>query len=293
MKEEIINGINYRLNEDNLTAEVIQKDEYRGDIIIPDAVVFNEITYHVTSIEELAFEGCSFLTSIVIPTSLTSIGKGAFVGCKTLTSIIVIEGNTIYDSRDNCNAIIEKSTNTLICGCKNTTIPNNVKGIGESAFDCCYSLTSITIPEGVTSIGRRAFADCQWLTTINIPNSVTSIGERAFIWCFALGSITIPDSVKSIEWKAFSGCSLTEITIPSSVTNIGKEAFLDCESLEEIIIGNSVRSIENRAFARCESLFSITYQGTIAQWKEIEFGEDWNEDIPAKVVHCTDGDLEI
>ena len=191
MAEEIINDIYYRLDEENLTAEVIQKDDYRGDIIIPDAVVFNEITYRVTS------------------------------------------------------------------------------------------------------IGRRAFADCQWLTTINIPNSVTSIGERAFIWCFSLDSITIPDSVKSIEWKAFSGCSLTEITIPSSVTNIGKEAFLDCESLEEIIIGNSVTSIENRAFARCESLFSITFQGTIAQWKEIEFGEDWNEEIPAKVVHCTDGDVKI
>ena len=168
-----------------------------------------------------------------------------------------------------------------------------VTSIGECAFDGCFSLTSIVIPESVTSIGRRAFADCQWLTTINIPNSVTSIGERAFIWCFALGSITIPDSVKSIEWKAFSGCSLTEITIPSSVTNIGKEAFLDCESLEEIIIGNSVTSIENRAFACCESLFSITYQGTIAQWKEIKFGEDWNEEIPARVVHCTDGDVEI
>ena len=270
MAEEIINDIYYRLDEENLTAEVIQKDDYRGDIIIPDAVVFNEITNRVTSIEELAFEGCSFLTSITIPNSVTNIGKGAFVGCKTLTSIIVIEGNTVYDSRDNCNAIIEKSTNTLICGCTNTTIPNSVTSIGERAFDCCYSLTSITIPDGVMSIGRRAFADCQWLTTINIPNSVTSIGERAFIWCFALDSITIPDSVKSIGWKAFSGCSLTSITIPNSVTNIRKEAFLDCESL-----------------------FSITYQGTIAQWNKITLGEDWNNKVPAKFIHCTDDDVEI
>ena len=145
MKEEIIDGINYRLDEETLTAEVILKDEYEGDIIIPDTVMFNELTYRVTS-----------------------------------------------------------------------------------------------------------------------------IGERAFLWCFALDSITIPESVKSIGWKAFSGNSLTEITIPNSVTSIGKEAFVDCESL-----------------------FSISFQGTIAQWKEIELGDNWSKEIPAKVVHCTDGDVEI
>ena len=147
MKEKIINGINYRLNDWIKTAEVIKKcGLYKGNIIIPETVVFNERTYRVTS-----------------------------------------------------------------------------------------------------------------------------IGKEAFAFCDSLTSITIPDSVKRIGWKAF----------------------LDCESLEEIIIGNSVKSIGRRAFDGCDSLLSITYQGTIAQWKKIKLGYFWKTPIPTAVLHCTDGDVKV
>ena len=160
----------------------------------------------VTNIRYWTFQGCSGLTSITIPNSVTSIGEDAFKGCSGLTSIIVEKGNTNYDSRDNCNAIIETKSNTLINGCKNTIIPNSVTGIGNNAFYNCSGLTSITIPNSVTSIGSYTFENCSGLTSITIPNSVTSIG-----------------------WSAFSGCSsLTSITIPNSVTSIGNSAFEDC-----------------------------------------------------------------
>lgn len=152
MKEEVINGIKYRLDEENLTAEVTYKEEayeeeaYEGDIVIPETVVFEKVSYRVTSIGDEAFLGCSSLTSIVIPDSVTSIGGGAFYRCPSLTSIV--------------------------------------------------------IPDGVTSIGEYAFYECLSLT-------------------------------------------------------------------------------------------DITYQGTMAQWNEIDFGNGWKDKVPATVVHCTDGDVEI
>ena len=146
MIDKIIKGIKYLLDEENLTAEVIQKKGYEGDIIIPEIVVFKKVAYRVTSIGGWAFEDCSSLTSIVIPDSVTSIGGYAFNGCSSLTSIV--------------------------------------------------------IPDGVTRIGIFAFAGCSSLT-------------------------------------------------------------------------------------------SITFNGTKAQWKRIKLGNAWKNDVPTKVIHCTDGDVEI
>ncbi len=212
----------------------------------------------VTAIGELAFEGCDGLTSIVIPNSVTAIGNKAFYNCDGLTSIIipnsvtvigdnvfencdelasiVIEsGNPRYDSRDNCNAIIETADNTLIVGCKNTMIPNSVTSIGNFAFCYCYGLTSIVIPNSVTSIGKCAFEGCIGLTSVDISNSVTSIGRYAFYNCQGLTSINIPNSVTSIGNYAFFWCTgLTSIVIPNSVTSIGNEVCKNCWALTDV-----------------------------------------------------------
>ena len=212
----------------------------------------------VTSIGSEAFEECTSLTSITIPNSVTSMGRNPFTGCSGLTSINVSSGNAKYDSRNNCNAIIEKSTNTLFCGCKNTVIPNSVTSIGNHAFSGCTGLTSITIPDSVTSIGDYAFSSCKGLSSITIPNSVTSIGKCAFEYCKGLTSVTIPDSVTSIGDFAFNNCTgLTSITIPDSVTNIGIGAFSGCKSLTSITIPNSVLSIGRNPFSACSGLTSI------------------------------------
>ena len=189
----------------------------------------------VTKIGDYAFYCCTGLTSIDIPSSVTSIGYQAFYGCTGLKSIKVEAGNTAYDSRENCNAIIETASNTLVAGCMNTTIPNSVTTIGDQAFYGCTGLKSISIPASVTSIEDFAFKNCTGLTSINLPASVATIGDYAFSGCSGLTSISIPSSVTSIRGSAFEDCTgLASISIPSSVTSIGWYAFDGCSGLTDI-----------------------------------------------------------
>lgn len=197
-----------------------------GDLIIPDTVTHNGISYPVTTIGMYTFRGCEGLRSVVIPntvveikslafsncTGLQSISIGqslsvfdhdAFNGCISLVALTVADSNDKYDSRDSCNAIIETATNTLVFGLKSTVIPNSVVAIGENAFNGRQGLTSIVILDSVTSIGSTSFANCTDLESVVIPPSVTDIGFAAFMDCYNLPSITVPDSVTFINNWAF------------------------------------------------------------------------------------------
>ena len=239
----------------------------------------------VTSIGNVAFYGCSGLTSVVIPNSVTSIGLKAFSGCSGLTSIVVESGNSVYDSRNDCNAIIETASNTLLAGFKNTKIPSSVTSIGDFAFFDCSSLTSFVIPNSVTSIGIHAFSGCSGLTSIEIPNSVTSIGDYAFSDCSGLTSIEIPNSVTSIETYVFRGCSgLTSIEIHSGVTSIRSEAFSGCSGLTSITSYiTDVFATGVGAFSGCDNATLYVPKG-LSNFYRITV--DWNrikkiEEIPA------------
>ena len=272
-----------------------------------------EIPNSVTWIGNRAFYYCLGLTGIEIPNSVTSIGKCAFSWCESLTSIVVDSGNTKYDSRNGCNAIIETASNTLIAGCQNTIIPNSVTSIGDDAFGGHTSLTGIEIPNSVTSIGDGAFNGCSGLTSIEIPNSVKSVGYYAFAGCSSLTSIVvdsgntkydsrngcnaiietasntliagcqntiIPNSVTSIEEWAFIGhTSLTSIEIPNSVTSIGDDAFAYCSSLTSIEIPNRVVWIGNSAFAYCWNLTKITCWATVPPTIDFNTFSNYSADL--------------
>ena len=189
-----------------------------------------EITTAVTSIDQLVFASYRYITSIDIPDSVTSISGGAFqlndrltrvsIGSglaslgdynfhsSGITTITVNSNNTVYDSRNNCNAIIQTATNTLMIGCSTTVIPNNVTSIGNSAFYSCSNLSSITIPNSVITIGDSAFSYCPNLTSITIPDSVTTIGN----------------SIVTYDYN--EGTGTTELVIGSGITSVGETEYI-------------------------------------------------------------------
>ena len=201
----------------------------------------------VSAIGDEAFSGCAGLSAVTIPSSVSSLGEGAFAGCTGLTALSVAGGNSTYDSRGGCQAIIESRSNTLIVGCNNTTIPSSVAAIGKSAFRGCAGLTAVTIPSSVTTIGESAFFGCTGLTAVDIPSSVTTIASAAFSGCTGVTAVTIPSSVTFIGSEAFYGCSaLTSVAIPSSVTSIGGWAFAGCAGLDAITVADDNPTYDSR-----------------------------------------------
>ena len=190
----------------------------------------------LTSIGSMAFRECTSLTSILIPQSVANIGDCPLTGCTSINTIKVAPGNTLYDSRSDCNAIIETATNTLIQTCKNSTVPNGVEKIAYHAFDDYPSRTSITLPKSLREIGYGAFDHLTSLTSIVIPSGVTIIGEQAFFCCSGLTNyLYLPEGLTEIGDYAFYGCSgLPYVKIPKSVTSIGEYAFRDCDQLRAV-----------------------------------------------------------
>lgn len=284
----MVDGIAYCKNDDGKSVRVASGVDYKGDIVIPENMTYDGVTYSVTSIGENAFSGCTGLASVTIPNTVSFIGGDAFSRCWGLTSV---------------------------------TIPNSVTKIGDRAFFYCTGLTSITIPNSVSEIGFAAFCGCAGLASVSIPNTVSFIGDVAFeetpwynnqpdgvfyigdvaykfkggmasgtaiyikegtvsispgaFWgCTGLSSVTIPNSVAEIGFDTFQGCTgLSSVTIPNSVTKIGAYAFDGCTGLPSMTIPNSVTSIGNCAFKGCTGLPSVTIGTSVSSIGEGAFSE--------------------
>ena len=218
----------------------------------------------VKRIGKFAFNGCSSISQIVIPHSVVRMGTGVFIKCNSLKRISVDASNPVYDSREGCNAIVETASNTLLVGCKESSIPNSVETIDDYAFYGCSGLTSLVLPNSVKTIGEVAFDGCLELESIEIGNSVETVGQSAFSNCSSLTSLVLPNSIETIGDYAFYGCSaLTRLVLPNSITSIGRSVVYACSSLTDLVIPQSVTSIGDYAINRCSSLKSISIPNSV------------------------------
>ena len=201
---------------------------------------------------ENAFQNCTRLKSVSLPSTLTKIGNSygvpPFSGCHSLESIEIAEGNEVYASDGNC--IMRKADNTLVLGLKASKIPSYTEHIGSHAFRDSGA-ESIALPEGVTSIGDYAFAHNDRLKEITLPQSLTSIGWYAFSDCFALGKIAIPDGVTELPYGLFAWCTeLKEVALGAKTEKIDTSVFRLCGKLERITISESNAHFKSAADGR-------------------------------------------
>ena len=295
---------------------VMTPSDYTGssELIIPSSIEHEGKTWPVTKIGEQSlgyFRQFDMIQRIVIPSSVTEIAPLAFDGVMGLESLYISKSvvkidanlfgefyivdntnparieidpvNPVYDSRENCNAIIETATNTLIVGRKGSVIPSSVTSIADNAFKSCKGLKSIVIPEGVKSIGKSAFEGCSGLTSITIPASMESIGNGAFFDCTGIRSIKVaqgnkvfdsredcnaivntrtgelilacvstkvPQGVKKIGYRAFYHCTLTNgLNLPEGIEEIADEAFAGCTGYSELVLPASLKKIGKDVFS--------------------------------------------
>ena len=273
--EVLVNGIYYRFDSSKKEAEVTNGPNsnvsifdntsltyYTNTITIPQSVTYNGVTYKVTSIgenafavnrrlkkvnlpesvvsiQENAFTCCDDMQSIYIPKSVKYIEYGAFYGCIGLNSVVVDKDNKNYDSRNDCNGIIETETNELIFGNQNTKIPFGVTRIGAWAFAGETLLTTVDIPNSVTSIGSWAFEE-SGLESMEMPNSIIALGTNVFMHCRNMETLVFSESLEII-----SGFILNQ-----------------CHALKSVIIPASVKVVEEYAIAYSNNVESLTFLST-------------------------------
>lgn len=294
----IIDGVYYTVDTTTLEATVsgCEAQQINPRLEIPETVTWEGISYTVTAIKQHSLGHNSTLTELIVPNTVKTIGTYAlweclnlrriYVGsavefidrclvyeCENLEYLEVHPDNPYYDSRGNCNAIIETATNSLIYGCMNTVFPDDITELGESAF---YGITApehVVIPNSVTKIGVNAFYRTKGVKSIVMGSGVGIMQYNPFCYLPDLESISVhPDNpnydsrgdcnavIVTATNKLFAACRNT--VIPNTVTSIGTYAYLGCMGIDRIVIPPSVTTIDQNAFGSSE-IRHITIPGTV------------------------------
>lgn len=202
----------------------------------------------VVKLGKNAFVNADYLHSVTLPETVTALGDYAFVNCLNLMEFRVAKDNPTYEVKDGVlysGTVLERYP--LGKAPAELVIPDGVTAVGDVAFACCETLTSVTFPQSLKKIGIASFSDCTGLTAVTVPDGVTEIANFAFNNCTNLEDVTLPDTVESIGFAAFAATALRTFRIPESCTDIGEQAFAQT-NLAEIMIPKTVQSIGEKAF---------------------------------------------
>lgn len=291
---------------------IVTHPRYSGTLVIPGTVEHEGKTYKVAKISKEGFEACD-MDSVIISEGVDSIGEYAFSACMhlksisipasvydievpiscicdELSSITVDRENKVYDSRNNCNGVIETECNKLTCGIATTKIPRSVTDIGEWAFNSCTALREMIIPEGVKEVCDFAFSGCTNLKSLHLPSTLEEFSSEAMGGTNNLESIAVSPKNKYYDSRndcnaiiekdkgnrpntlyvvgrpttncLILGCATTKI--PSDINCIGMNAFMGC-NIREITIPNNVTEIMNHAFWNCHQLESVTLPDSLEE----------------------------
>lgn len=188
------------------------------------------LSENLESIASDAFWNCVRLTSIRIPAKVSSIGDTVFGYCTQLTDVSVDPANTVFDSREGCNAIVETSTNTLYQAFVSTLIPSTVTTIGRFAYSYVAGLTELRIPSNVTALAGVSVFSCGDLRSVALPAELTTIGHQSFDYCDSLKTVKVGMTVPpAITQRTFNSRTYATLYVPMGC----REAYLAADYWKE------------------------------------------------------------
>lgn len=268
IRENLCDGMNGHVRFLDLTKANLENNTLGGEYLkFTNSLMEIKLPATLKCIDGMSFWESS-IRELVVPKSVNDIGSNVFYQCRNLMYLSVEKGNTVYDSRDNCNAIIKTATNTLVIGCRSTVVPSSVVALDASSFSGVQGLTQLDLPDGVRSIGDGAFWADEGLTSVILSKSITTLGTGPFVGCSNIssfvidpknpvydtrnncngiietatntliqgfGSTRIPEGVVKLAPRAFMYQNLSYLEIPASVTEIGTECFLYCNNLTTVV----------------------------------------------------------
>ena len=265
-----------------------------GSVLTIDSYAFQDcsglvsitVPSPVTTIESNAFSDCTALVSVEISDSVVTIEENAFQGCQSLKEVrlpahLKVLANQLFE---DCTALEEitipdevtEIENECFYGCtslKTIRMPDTLQRIGNSAFNKCSSLESVTLPSGLTNLGE-AFKYCTALRSIVIPDGVEELFTGTFLNCSALTEVTLPKNLIRVPRLLFKNCSsLTDVTIPDGANKIEESAFSGCTSLKTVTLPASVKYVDDDVFEGCTALETVFFGGTKEQWEAIRWRE--------------------